>query len=298
MMALRKRWRRERGFALAVTVLLAAFLALTAATVAISARTESLELRSSADLLLARELAVAGINIAIQDLARATRSNDIPHDGRPVVFALGTGTTAVTIEDEHGKLDLAQAPTERIREVFQAIGGRYGVDGFEAAILAQHASGLFSAAPTPSEGGQSMPSDDQAGNDATGERRRLLSLAQLANLPGMTPEFHAGLQRHVTVLGFSNKINPLTASLEVLSLVPGLDAANRDAILEARTNGTKRPTAGKAELWFGDDEGPAFTITGTGRLANGIEARVTAIVTSSGISLASTRVGVRILEFR
>lgn len=278
---LRSRHGGETGFALPATLWLSLFLALTAGAVVAAARTDALTRRNTSDLEAARELATAAIHFAIQDLANQPSARVLPRNGQAVSLALAGGRATVQIEDERGKVDILRAPQIIVRALFEQVGRDAGVDAFQAVGVAQATSGLI-----------------RSQGDGTVELG-LSTLAEVRTLPGMTGPFFEALSRHITVYGFGPEINPVNASRAVLEAIPGIEATFIETVLANRAAGVlTRPAAGKAEPFMTSQEGPAYTVRGTGRLANGIEARVTAIVATTGVTFRTNRVGLRVLEYR
>lgn len=277
----RRHLRRERGIALVTTIWVSLFLALTAATVITSARTDAITRRNAAELIRARELARAGIQLAIHEISLPASERTLPRDGRVVTFDLDGQALSIAIEDERGKLDLKLAPTLHVEALMRSEARRLGIDAFDAVNLAQRAASAIDAP---------LPGQPRAAN--------IHSMSALASVPGMPPRLVPILERHATVFGFGNSVNPLTASRETLLAIEGIDEKVADSILAAREEGRQRPSAGRAEVWFTTLEGPVYTVRARGRLASGIEAAMTAVVGSAGIGLSSTRASVSILELR
>lgn len=278
---LRVRTRESHGFALPATLWLSLFLALTAGAVVAAARNDSLQRRNTSDLEAARELATAAVHFAIQDLAKPAEARVLPRNGRAVSLQFGQGRATAQIEDERGKVDILRSPQIITRSLFEAIGREAGVDAFAAVGVAQAASGLFKSRGQ----GQDEP--------------LISTLAEVRSLPGMTGAYFEALSRHITVYGFGPEINPVNATREVLAAIPDVEQGFIDTILANREAGIlKRPSAGKAEPFMTSQEGPTYTVRGTGRLTNGIEARVTAVVATTGVTFRTNRIGLRVIEYR
>jgi general secretion pathway protein K len=162
----RRRYTNERGIALISTVYITLFLALLAATLSITARSQAVLLRSNADRLMARELAMAAIDLGIGDVIRPKSDRRIPRDGRIVSLSLATGQASIAIQDESGKLDLNAAPIETLKPLFINIGKEAGLDAFAASTIAEK---LASIEPVKGE--------------TMGERGRLHSVAELRIIP-------------------------------------------------------------------------------------------------------------------
>lgn len=282
MLARRRYRERDAGIALVTTVWVSLFLALTAATVVTHARNDATARRNAADLVRARELATAGLQIGMHEIGLAPAERTMPRDGRPVTFELDGGAIAVAIEDERGKLDIKQSPPQHLSALFRAEAARLGVDAFDAVNLAEAATKAVGTAAT------SAPSQPS----------QLHSMSGLTSLPNMPPRLVPALERHATIFGFGNAVNPATASRETLTAIDGMTPQVADAIIAAREAGQRRPSAGKAESFLTTLEGPVYTVRATGRAPGGIEATSTAVVISGGIGISQRRATVSILELR
>ena len=272
---------RERGIALVTTVWVSLFLALTAATVVTNARNDATARRNAADLVRARELARAGIQIGIHEISLVAAERTMPRDGRAVSFEIDGGAITVAIEDERGKIDLKQSPSSHIQSLMRSEASRLGVDAFDAVNLAQAAAKAIG---------------EPVGNDS--RAAKLHSMSGLRSIPNMPQRLVPALERHATIFGFGARVNPLTASRQTLLALDGMNPQIADAIIAAREAGQQRPSAGSAENSFTTLEGPVYTVRATGRLDNGIETSATAVVGSAGIGIASKRATISILELR
>jgi type II secretory pathway component PulK len=269
----------QNGMALMTTVWISLFLALTAATIATMTRTDGAARRNAADLVRARELAKAGLHLAISDLAQPPTSRRLARDGTAAILGLDGHTMHLRIEDEHGKLDLRTAPRPHVEALFRNLAARTDMDSFEAVTLAQRINALLTA------------QDPRNRKTAA-----VQSLGTLAAVPGMTPAFFSQMVHHATLFGFGTEVNPMVASPEALAAIDGMGPREIEGVITARTQGLPRPALGKAERWMTNLEGPIYTVIATGRLNNGIEATITAIVGSHGIGLANTSAQLSILE--
>lgn len=281
-LAPRRDRRASRGVALVTTVWVSLFIALTAATILTAVRTDASARRNAADLSAARELAKAGLHVAIHEISLPIGERSLPRDGRPTVLELGAGTVHIAIEDERGKLDLRLAPNLHVQTLLRTLGGRGGLDAFDAVALAKRLA---------------VAVDDKSADD--NRPNAIHSMGALASVPGVSADLLAELSRHATIFGFGAQVNPQTASREVLLSIDGMDARVADAMIQARQQGgIQRPAAGVAEVSSTNLEGPVYTIRSTGRLGSGLEHTLTALVGSAGIGLASRAATLSILELR
>jgi general secretion pathway protein K len=123
---------------------------------------------------------------------------------------LGTGAVQLRLNDEGGRIDIGRAPVDLIASLLRSVGASQAA----ADDLARPAN-TTTAAPAP-------PFAD---------------VAQLAAIPGMSPDWIAALAPLATVFG-GDTVNPLTAPPGVIAALPGLDANRIDAFLKARRGGT------------------------------------------------------------
>jgi general secretion pathway protein K len=283
----RRRRHKDKGIALLTTVWAALFLALLAATVSLTTRSETALMRSNADMLKARELAMAAIQFGLSDILRASDERHVPRDGRPVRLALGDGEAALRVQDEMGKMDLNAAPFEMLKPLFIATAKEAGLDAFEAAAIAQKLPG----------GATSNPDEPDA-MPQPGSNRPLQSVAELRNLPGMSEAMYRKLAPLVTVYNREARINPFTAPAAALLTLPGMDRNAVERMLMLRIKGGTRPSFDTAENFLTETEGPVYTLTGIGRTKSGVRAEVSMVVVSQGGSISGGLSGYHIIEMR
>jgi general secretion pathway protein K len=164
--------------------------------------------RLQADALLTAGLeTAAGIIDGLRDTPLAQIETSV---------TLGTGAVRLRLNDEGGRIDIGRAPLDLIASMLRSVGAPQAVaDDLARRIVERRKSGrpanTTTAAPAP-------PFSD---------------LAQLATIPGMSPDWIAALAPLATVFG-GDTVNPLTAPPGVIAALPGLDADRVDAFLKAR----------------------------------------------------------------
>jgi general secretion pathway protein K len=179
------------------------------------------------DRLKADGLLTAGLEVAA---GLAASAGEIPLIGIESTVTLSSGTVRVRLDDEGGRIDIGKAPPEVLASLLRSIGvpdseaiARRIVDwrkleadtGKSAAPLAANAANAASA-PKPS-------APDSVFTD----------VMQLAQVPGLRPEWVAAIAPLATVFG-NETVNPLTAPPQVLAALPGVDRARLAAFLDAR----------------------------------------------------------------
>ncbi len=262
----RRRRVAERGFALAITLGFTVILAFMALAMSSGARLSSAAFRNNADLMRARSIAEAAIELGKLDLSRARDQRVLRHDGSAHVFPIDGGTATVAVSDERAKLDLNRQPLEHLAGLIQQFAGTPG------------------GAVSPEALAQAI------------RRANPARVTELRALPGLSQPLFEALEPHVTVLGYGARINVLRADETVLRSIPGITPALIRELQRAREQGGPRPGLGSAEAFATDETGPAYTITGTGRTSSGIETRIRMLVITTGTGFTSNRVGVRVIE--
>ncbi len=253
----------ERGFALVVTLGFVVILALAAASVAATSRLNGAMLRNNTDLIRARELARAGLEVALADLARPLPERVLPRDATTLDLALADGTATVAIADERGKLDLNEQTPEVLARAFALVAA-------DAGVMPPNVEPLL----------------------AIRGRRRLAHVSELESRVELPPAFVAALLPSVTVMTREAKINVLTADERVLRSLPNVTPALIAQIRTARSRRSRPPNLAGAQQFVTEEEGPGYTISVTGRLAVGPVARIEALVTVGAGSDGGPRVTV------
>jgi general secretion pathway protein K len=164
--------------------------------------------RLQADALLTAGLeTAAGIIDGLRDTPLAEIETSV---------TLGTGAVRLRLNDEGGRIDIGRAPLDLIASMLRSVGApQAAANDIARRIVERRKSGrpanTTTSAPAP-------PFSD---------------LAQLASIPGMSPDWIAAIRPLATVFG-GETVNPLTAPPGVIAALPGLDADRIDAFLKAR----------------------------------------------------------------
>jgi general secretion pathway protein K len=148
---------------------------------------------------------------------------------------LATGSVRSRLTDEGGRIDVGKAPVEVIASLLRSVGASQAAANDVAQRIVERRSlgntpatnvapGLVnSATGTPQTGQPLMPDMGLPFSD----------LRQLQLVPGMRPEWVAGMMPLATVYG-SETINPLTAPQAVIAALPGVAKGQADAFVRAR----------------------------------------------------------------
>jgi general secretion pathway protein K len=163
------------------------------------------------DRLQADALLTAGLEMAagIIDSLR-----DAPLAEIETSVTLGTGAVRLRLNDEGGRIDIGRAPLELIASMLRSVGAPQAAANDLARQIVERRKSRGPANTTTT-----VPP--------------FADIAQLASIPGMSPDWIAALAPLATVFG-GETVNPLTAPPGVIAALPGLDAHRIDAFLKAR----------------------------------------------------------------
>lgn len=293
--------RSERGFALIAVLLVLAFVAIIGAEFAFSMRLEATAARVYKENLIAGHLAEAGLEQAIREIVADYRyvglgdEKDREADKEcPLVFygvnrealkplprknvPLGGGQFSYCITDEESRVNINNAPPDRLNRLLEAI----GVERVDRDTV------LDSIADWRD------PNEDHRLNGAESEdtylklpvpyrskNANLDSTAELVQIKGITPkllqgaEGKPGLLALVTVVT-PGQVNINTVGKEVARALNVSEAVFSD-IEQARRNGPITATGGRYPPGFSTTS-RTFRIEAQGLVEGQVRARLTAVV--------------------
>ena len=239
--------RREEGSALLIVlwIVMAGALLVTSFNSSVKSSTNLL----STERAIARHRALfeTGLSLAVSNMLVSAEDLRWPQDGSSQSFTYEGNHYTVRIFDENGKVDLNYADSKLLTALFRSVTGSPSL----AASLKQ--------AVEARRPGKKKLGDDQ-------RREGFLFASQLRELPGMTAPVYRKLAPLVSVYGSNPKINPMTASQDVLLSVPGLRKSDAARIMELRRGGRAILNADAAlkerfSKWLSIISGPAYTIS-------------------------------------
>lgn len=183
---------------------------------------------------------------------------------KPLRLRLKEGGVSAKILDEGAKIDLNGADPALIEAVFKSTGmGAGDIEDVMQRILAMRGPTRANKISTaPGGAAQQPPTTPQPGNGTLKATRGFQSVGELAAFPGVTSRDMELVAPLLTVYNPGGKIDVVTASEEVLSVVPGLSDARVSEILQKRDGATAdeiKALAGDSP-YLTTSPGPAFTI--------------------------------------
>lgn len=157
--------------------------------------------------------------------------SDRPLLERTASFKLAAGMVRADINDEGGRIDVGKAPTDLLVGLLLSIGAAPAqADSVARAIISwrsrdndqtSNAAGSNASTASPRDSAQ------KAGDPL------ITDVSQIAEVPGMRPEWVAAIRPLTTVFG-TETINPLTAPRGVIASLPGVDKERLQEFLAAR----------------------------------------------------------------
>jgi general secretion pathway protein K len=191
---------------------------------------------------------------------------DAPLREIEMTLALSTGSVRAHLDDEGGRIDVGRAPHEVLTALLRSVGAPpAAADGIARGVVELRGRGK---APD----GGTRPGTEQPVGD----------FAQLAQVPGMRPEWLAAIAPLTTIYG-SETVNPLTAPRGVIAALPGVDRARLEAFLAERRSfpaDTDRLARilGPAQRYLAAKPQQVAAIDLTARLADGYVATARAVI--------------------
>jgi general secretion pathway protein K len=184
--------------------------------------------RTQSDALL-----TAGLEVAA---GLATGWPDKPLLERKTAFDLSTGTVRASINDEGGHIDIGKAPPDLLAALLHSVGASQAqADSLAQSIVAWRGrKDDRSANNNPAKNNVANTANANAANN-NAPNVFLTDVSQIAEVPGMRPEWIAAITPLTTVFG-AETVNPLTAPAGVIASLPGVDRDRLAAFLAARRN--------------------------------------------------------------
>ncbi|WP_020175959.1 type II secretion system protein GspK [Methyloferula stellata] len=192
--------------------------------------------RARADALLA-----AGLEVSAAMVASLGEKTPLTEKTTSVSFT--TGSVHIRLSDEGGRINVNKAPEKVLSALLTSAGAGDDANAIAKAIDAwrvrdqadQAAKGpklASAAAPPPAQTNRSAP---QANTSSRPDKnfQSFTDIRQLAQIPGMAPDYLAGILPLATVYG-TDQVNALTAPADVIAALPGVTSAQLSAFLDAR----------------------------------------------------------------
>jgi general secretion pathway protein K len=269
----------RRGVVLVTVLWLIALLSALAMAASITFRGFAGVVALDRDRVQAEALLTGGLEAAVHTIDIL---GDTPLDELETTMTLSTGSVRAHLSDEGGRIDIGKAPGEVLVALFRSVGAPAGAADTIARAIVAWREPVDADRPNAAAG-----SADKSAKK-TNVDQPFTDIRQLAQIPGMPPEWLAASAPLVTVYG-SETVNPLTAPARVLAAIPGVDASRLQSFLQMRHNYPTDATGlvsilGSAKQYLEVKKPPVVSVHLTARLANGFAraARAVMVPTTEG----------------
>jgi general secretion pathway protein K len=197
---------------------------------------------------------------------------DKPLLDRETTFDLSTGRVSVQINDEGGRIDLGKAPADFLAQLLLSVGAPRS----QAESVAQSIIRWRSRDEAQSENEDPAKAHNETANELFSD------VDQIAEVPGMRPEWVAAIRPLTTVFG-AETVNPLTAPADVIGSVPGVDRDQLQAFLATRRSAPNDPARlaailGPSQRFVAAKPQQVVSIKLTALLADGYGAAAHAVI--------------------
>lgn len=224
---------RETGVALVLVLWLTVMLTVIGGSLAYAMRSETLAARNAVSLAQARALADGVIDRMTFELLRPRTPDAWRPDGQVRTWVDAGAQVAATAVDESAKIDINAAPDALLKNLFLTQGG---LDDAAAAALVDAIADWRDEDELKRPNGAEAPDYRGASSKYVPTNRRFETVGELTRVLGMTPALYARIAGLITVHSGQAGINPLTASREVLLVLPNATPELVDQYLQQRAD--------------------------------------------------------------
>ena len=242
-------------------------LALMAASFLSETRTQALATLNRVEAAEAEAAADAAVRWTVHQLLDGRQSTNadlaanrraVPVDGRPFTWTFGAAAdpeargvdVEIRVRDETGKIDLNIVGADILAGLFREL----GADADRARSLAAHVVDFRDSDGDPRPAGGERRAYTRAGLPYGPKNSPFESVAELAQVMGITHRMVRELRPHVTVVSGAPAVDPRVASAATLAALPGVSPDRARAYVATRREAPVRtpPTP---------PSGPAFART-------------------------------------
>jgi general secretion pathway protein K len=248
--------RGERGVALIVVLWVLVLLSMIAGTLIAEGRTEARLARNQRDRAVAEAAADAGVYSAILMLLDPRTEKRWRSDGSTNHLTFAGHALTVSVQDEHGKIDLNTASDALLLGLFQSA----GLSPDAAATMVDRIVDWRTPGDLHRLNGAKEPEYRSAGYAYGPRNAPFESVSELRLVMGMTPELYDRVAPALTVYSGAQDIDPAAAPPQALAALPGMSDERLAALLKARADGLLPTTLSVVSMTDATLAGRAFAI--------------------------------------
>lgn len=253
----------ESGVALIAVLWTTVLLSMLATALITMSRSDAHLLVAERVRLQTREIAQAGINLAILGLSDPKGGCRV--DGTTQSFRFDDTMVDVAVFAESGKIDLNTGDIDLIRSLLSVSGANPATaDRIAGAILERRSAASLSD--------NSLQTDFSSGRGGLFQ-----NFGELLQMPGMTHEIYDRLVPNLTFYSGSASVDKVLASSAVLLAIANNIPADAQVVSVARSPSDSRPAVELSEII-----GQAFSVVATAKAQDGSIVRKTEVVRLTG----------------
>jgi general secretion pathway protein K len=257
---------RQRGLALLIVLWIIVAAALLVSAFNATVRSGVSFVGSEVQLTQTQALLDAGAEIAASRLIDEEEARRWAPDGSLHRVSFAGATLAIGISDTSGRIDINKADKKLLMGLLRQFAGSEAKAG-RLRDLILLARGKDPGAKEKSESQGDANADADSAKSAKSDVPAFMDIAQLRDLPGMTPQLYRAIAPFITVYSSDGRINPRAAPDEVLASIPGLtrgDIEKVHALAKAppdENDPTLLDIVQRVGAYLIDKPGPGYLIT-------------------------------------
>lgn len=232
--------RGQSGFALILVLWVLMIIGLLAAGYAHHTKTRVTDVRSHQTVVDLQWRSYAGLALAIAEIERVKATGAASPDQYACSF--GDADVVAIIEDEQGKIDLNEVSPETVSALLVEM----GTDKDDARQLALRLADYLDPDDFSRSSGNEATDFLQRGL-APPRNGRLISLRDLAGIPGWRQISMQEISQHATVHSGRRQVDPASASDTVRTVLTNLGAAPENTKASAKARFTVRMAASREQ---------------------------------------------------
>jgi general secretion pathway protein K len=275
---------RSRGLVLIVVLWGVVLLTLLATSFSFSLRTEARLTTALIERARAGAAAEAGVHRLMATLAGTDRRRFEALDARMHFDGMDV---VLRMEPENARIDLNAAPAALLEGLVRRAAAGLAED-IDAGAVVDAILDWRDTDSVPRPRGAEASDYESAGLAMHPRNSALLSVSELSQVRGVSPELYQALAPLVTVYAWSPRVDALSASREVLLAVPGLAEASVQAFLAQRREDANPRRAmtllAGAERYVASAGSGVFSLAARASGADGVNVSRRAVVKLTGSS--------------
>lgn len=267
--------KTNKGLALIVVLWVITLLTIMASSFALTMQRETAIIGGLKEKAQAAALAEGGINFAILMLLNMDTEKRWQANSSLYEIQFAGSRIRILIADESGKVNVNLASKEQLQQLFESL----AVEESSADSLSDAIIDWRDKNESAEINGAEQSEYESANLKYSPRNDQFKSVEEVQMVLGMTAEIYKQLEAKISVYTRNKKINPMTASREVLLTLPDVNMEMVDEYLlqraESERNGEK---VAKPDWYSGGGNSEVYMIIAEAMIADGISEKIMAIM--------------------